>query len=574
MVSEVTATEDREDRTDGSHEAIERETIYTVDEAINKMGFGPFQVLLTVFCGILWLADSMEFLLLSVLSPAVKCQWGLSHSEEALITSLVFVGFLLGGLTWGLVFDAVGRKRGLFIVNLIVLVFGVLSSLKLTPGDSRFPGYPWLLMCRFGVGFGAGGTGQSVTYYTEFLPLKGRGVCIVLLEVWWAVGSMLGAVLAIGVMRDGGLGWHWLLGFAAIPLALSLFLFPLFPESARFYLVKGKHDKAQKVINRIAWMNCKKAPAGRVVSQEEKEGFTAPQDVVLYSHETETLTILTGEVSNISSYDVQDHSVPTNSSVDISSPDITDQGLDKVDSEGDDTPLLAVTDTKVTSKLWSRITQFRIFTLFENGMWKTTLLLQLLWFGSGWLYYGIVLLTTSLLQYDPHCGFGGNFSNETTCEETQLHTRDYVKILWASAAELPGLLITILIIEFLGRKITMAVEFIGCMIGFLLLFICASEYLLAFFLFLVRAFATGVFQAIYVYTPEVYPTTVRAVGMGLSTSSARVGAIITPFVAQVLLHVNDYLTLSLYAGSCLVFAILSLLLPIETKGRALNDLRK
>ena len=36
----------------------------------------------------------------------------------------------------------------------------------------------------------------------------------------------------------------------------------------------------------------------------------------------------------------------------------------------------------------------------------------------------------------------------------------------------PGILLTLLIIEFLGRKKTMAVEFIVCMAGFLLLYIC------------------------------------------------------------------------------------------------------
>ncbi len=164
-----------------------------------------------------------------------------------------------------------------------------------------------------------------------------------------------------------------------------------------------------------------------------------------------------------------------------------------------------------------------------------------------------------------------NISN-LSCEENQLGTGDYVKILWASAAELPGLLVTAVIIELLGRKWTMAIEFLLCMIGFLLLLICVSDTLLTFFLFLVRVFASGVFQAIYVYTPEVYPTNTRAIGMGICTSSARVGAIMTPYVAQVLLHVNDYATLSLYAGSCLVLAILALLLPIETRGRALQDM--
>ncbi len=57
--------------------------------------------------------------------------------------------------------------------------------------------------------------------------------------------------------------------------------------------------------------------------------------------------------------------------------------------------------------------------------------------------------------------------------------------------------------------------------------------LLTIFLFIIRAFATGVFQAIFVYTPEVYPTTVRAFALGTCSAAARIGAIITPYTAQV-----------------------------------------
>lgn len=47
------------------------------------------------------------------------------------------------------------------------------------------------------------------------------------LQFWWAFGSMFGALLAFIVMRPGGLGWHWYLGLAAIPLALVLLFFPV-----------------------------------------------------------------------------------------------------------------------------------------------------------------------------------------------------------------------------------------------------------------------------------------------------------------------------------------------------------
>ena len=56
---------------------------------------------------------------------------------------------------------------------------------------------------------------------------------------------------------------------------------------------------------------------------------------------------------------------------------------------------------------------------------------------------------------------------------------------------------------------------------------------LGVFLFSARGFSVGVFQAVYVYTPEVYPTKHRGSSIGIMVASARVGAIITPFIAQV-----------------------------------------
>lgn len=62
----------------------------------------------------------------------------------------------------------------------------------------------------------------------------------------WAIGTMFGAGLAVGMGRDN-LGWHWYLGLSATPMACVLIFIPFIPESARFYVVKGKKEPAVKV---------------------------------------------------------------------------------------------------------------------------------------------------------------------------------------------------------------------------------------------------------------------------------------------------------------------------------------
>ncbi|KAM7369017.1 hypothetical protein PAMP_013316 [Pampus punctatissimus] len=94
---------------------------------------------------------------------------------------------------------------------------------------------------------------------------------------------------------------------------------------------------------------------------------------------------------------------------------------------------------------------------------------------------------------------------------------------------------------------------------------------LSIVIFIARAFISGGYQVAFVYTPEVYPTATRALGMGTSSAMSRLGSLITPFVAQVMLRASVYLTLTAYCVCCLLACVASLILPIETLGRSLEE---
>lgn len=90
-------------------------------------------------------------------------------------------------------------------------------------------------------------------------------------------------------------------------------------------------------------------------------------------------------------------------------------------------------------------------------------------------------------------------------------------------------------------------------------------------LFVARGIIAGVFQAAYVYTPEVYPTPLRAVGVGSCSAMARLGAMVTPYVAQVLLNSSLLLAMTVYGLAALLAAVACFMLPIETKGKELKE---
>ena len=515
-------------------------SVFTVDDAIEKIGFGPFQWLITLFCGVIFLADSVERMVLIVLPFLCKCQWDLSSAEEAALTSALFVGALIGSTSWGLFADNFGRKKSIFGMGIILLVFGVLSAVKLTPDDRKVPGYPWLLLCRFGVGLGTSCIPQVSTYYIEFLPRKARAVCTVFIMGWNSAGSVVAGALAAAIMGVSDLGWHWYLGISACPLVLVIIMAPFFPESARYYLVQGKQKEAMRVLRYVAWVNHRSLPEGNLVLHEEKYC----EQTTKYYETANAATVVKGSINS----PIKDESVP----------------------------LLAAATS--ASKKSSQLLGFckKLALLMVGGKWKTTSILVVVWFTFGWLYYGNILLTSTMIQYNPHCDTNSTmFSNATnsSCSDNELDTTDFLEIMATSAAELPGILINIVIIELIGRKLTLAFDFTMVAVGFSLLFLCPPRAVLTLLFFLVRTFSMAGLQATYVYTAEVYHTVVRGLGMGVLNSISRLGAILTPYVAQVLFERSDYATVGIYAGSSAIVVLLSLLLPLETKGKLLRDKR-
>ena len=65
---------------------------FTVTQAVNSIGFGRFQIILSFIVGLCWMADSMEMMILSILPLALQCEWGINNYWQALLTTVVFIG--------------------------------------------------------------------------------------------------------------------------------------------------------------------------------------------------------------------------------------------------------------------------------------------------------------------------------------------------------------------------------------------------------------------------------------------------------------------------------------------------
>ncbi|XP_069028961.1 synaptic vesicle 2-related protein-like [Embiotoca jacksoni] len=451
---------------------------FTVDDALEAIGFGRFQWKISLLTGLSWIGDAMEMMILSILGPQLHCEWSLPSYKVALITSIVFVGTGISSPLWGSISDKYGRRVGLMICMCWTLYYGLLSAFT--------PVYGWLLVLRGLVGFGIGGAPQSVTLYSEFLPVKARGISIMLIAAFWAIGAVFEVLLALWIMPT--LGWRWLLGLSTIPVAIFVCFSFWLPESPRFDVLTGRIEKATATLRRMAKENGKDMPRGKMVAYKQNE-------------------------------------------------------------------------------------RGRIKELFSHQYWRTSLLLWFIWFANAFSYYGIVLLTTELFQSGDACEVTQGAKIEPSCslECKYLTSADYKDLLWTTLAEFPGLLVILFAVDYIGRKKSMALCFFMFSLFILPLYACIGRVALTVVIFIARAFISGGYQVVFVYTPEVFPTENRALAMGISNAMARVGALITPFVAQVMLRTSVYLTLSVYCGCALLAGVASLILPIETLGKGLQE---
>jgi putative MFS transporter len=84
-------------------------------------------------------------------------------------------------------------------------------------------------------------------------------------------------------------------------------------------------------------------------------------------------------------------------------------------------------------------------------------------------------------------------------------------------------------------------------------------------------FLFGMWSVLYAYTPELYPTRIRATGSGFASAVGRLGSLLGPFVVGVVLPIAGQSgVFSLGAGAFVLAALIVLILGEETKGKMLE----
>jgi SP family galactose:H+ symporter-like MFS transporter len=168
--------------------------------------------------------------------------FGLSTGQQQLVTTAVVVGEVLGALCGGALANRIGRKKSMLAVAATFAGFSLLSALAWS--------VPSLMVARFLLGLTIG---VSVVVVPVFVAVSAapevRGALLVLYQVATVTGIIAGYLVAWAL--SGTESWRWMLGMAAIPGALIFFLLLRLPDTARWYMMRGRRAAAERVLAQI-----------------------------------------------------------------------------------------------------------------------------------------------------------------------------------------------------------------------------------------------------------------------------------------------------------------------------------
>ncbi|CAG2215371.1 OCTN [Mytilus edulis] len=199
-----------------------------------------------------------------------------------------------------------------------------------------------------------------------------------------------------------------------------------------------------------------------------------------------------------------------------------------------------------------KVERYTVFTLLKHKrILLGSVVLWIAWITNTLTYYGL-MLTTSKLS-------GDRFLNNVI----------------ASLAEYPAVILQQSLINRIGRKSTLVIFHGIAGVSLVLATVCTtygSEYswlpiLGTVFSFVGRFAITGSFSTVFLYTPELYPTNLRNVGLGMASTVARAGSMMSPFAITLAEYIS-WGPAAVFATMNVIVTISLLTLP-ETMGREL-----
>lgn len=192
----------------------------------------------------------------------------------------------------------------------------------------------------------------------------------------------------------------------------------------------------------------------------------------------------------------------------------------------------------------------KLKTIWSPEYAKRTTMLWIVWFTVVFSYYGMFLWLPSVMVMK---GFD------------MIESFGYVLLM--TIAQLPGYFTAAWLIERVGRKFVLSTYLLGTALSAVAFGNAETLATILTFGALLSFFNLGAWGALYAYSPEQYPTAVRATGSGAAAAVGRVGGIFGPLLVGILLKAGyDFgLIFGVFCAAILIGILAVIVLGTETK---------
>jgi len=148
---------------------------------------------------------------------------------------------------------------------------------------------------------------------------------------------------------------------------------------------------------------------------------------------------------------------------------------------------------------------------------------------------------------------------------TQVRSNEFFFL--STLAQVPGYFSAAWLVERWGRKPTLVAYLAGTALSAVMFGNAGTGTDAFVWAALLSFFDLGVWGVVYAYTPELYPTAVRATGAGVAAAVGRIGGIIGPYLTPVLVPaIGQGGVFGLFTGLLVLVAIAVFALAEETRG--------
>ncbi|XP_043479335.1 synaptic vesicle glycoprotein 2B-like [Leptopilina heterotoma] len=239
------------DDTEGSERGI---SILVVEEAVENIGFGKFNLKITLIGILIHTNVMLNLLNLGYILSSTVCDFKMTTTKKGILAVAPTVGTCLGALCWGFITNSKGSKLSLIFV--LFLHGGTEICLSLFVYN-----YWFFLFFKIISGFAAMGAINSIyTYVGHFQPSSHEKIIFACLSFVYAIALMILPLLAWAIIplrfefRMGNFffgSWKLFVLVTAVPLNFFAILLIFMPETPQYFAKIGHYKELLNVLTRM-----------------------------------------------------------------------------------------------------------------------------------------------------------------------------------------------------------------------------------------------------------------------------------------------------------------------------------